>query len=326
MISSEKSRLTGILNAFSNQSVLVVGDFMLDKFVWGKVERISPEAPVPVVEVSRETIHLGGAANVAANLAAMGARPVPVGVIGPDDPGETILKELQRLGISTEGVVKDKNRITSVKTRILARHQQVCRADREDRKPISEAVRNRIVEISTQAMPRASGVILSDYSKGVLTAELIRTLIMKSREAGKFLAVDPKTANFPLYRHASIITPNKKEAERAAGLAISDESSLIRAGRILLESTLSDSLLITRGEEGMTLIEEKGEFHIPTSGREVFDVTGAGDTVIASLTLGVAAGATLREAAILANHAAGVVVGRLGTAVATVEEIRKSVG
>lgn len=326
MILVEKSRLTQILNGFSNQPILVVGDLMLDEFVWGRIERISPEAPVPVVEVRRETIHLGGAANVAANLAAMGACPVPVGVIGADGSGETVLREFQRQGISTEGIVEDPGRITSVKTRIIAQHQQVCRTDREDRTPISEAVLSRIQDIYRQGIARASGVILSDYSKGVLTPELIRDLITLARKASKFLAVDPKAANFPLYRHASIVTPNKKEAEHAAGITISDEPSLIRAGRMLLESTVSDYLLITRGEEGMTLIEPKEEFHIPTAGREVFDVTGAGDTVVASLTLGIVAGATMREAAVMANHAAGVVVGRLGTAVATTEEIRASIG
>ncbi len=325
MISIKPSRLTQILNGFSGQTILVVGDLMLDEFIWGRVERISPEAPVPVVEVIRETTHLGGAANVAANLAALGAHPVPVGVIGADGKGERLLEELQEQGIGLEGVVKDPKRITTVKTRIMAHHQQVCRADRESRTPLSKAFMRRMEDLCRQMMASVDGVILSDYAKGMLHCDLIQALITQAREADQFLAVDPKADHFPFYRRASVITPNKKEVEQAVGLRIFDEDSLLRASRRLLKSTCSDYLLITRGEEGMTLVEDEGHVHIPTVGREVFDVTGAGDTVVASLTLGVAAGATVPEAAILANHAAGVVVGKLGTGAATVGEIRNSI-
>ena len=326
MISIESSRLARILHDFSDQTILVVGDLMLDEFIWGKVDRISPEAPVPVVKVVRETTHLGGAANVAANLASLGARPVPVGVIGTDANGDRLLEELRRRKISDQGVVKDPNRITSVKTRIIAHQQQVCRADREANNPVSKPLLGRMEDFCRQMIASTNGVILSDYAKGVLNCDLIRTLITQAREARKFLAVDPKADHFPFYQQASIIAPNKKELEQAAGSGIFDEDSLLGAGRTLLKSTSSDHLLITRGEEGMTLMEDDQHFHIPTVGREVFDVTGAGDTVIASLALGVAAGATVREAAILANHAAGAVVGKLGTAAVTVEELRKSIG
>lgn len=326
MIAVDRSRLHHILSHFAAQPILVVGDLMLDEFIWGSVERISPEAPVPVVEVVRETVHLGGAANVAVNLAVMGARPIPVGVIGSDGTGQRLLEELKKRAITTEGVVQEEGRITSQKTRIIAHHQQVCRADRETRKPVSEPVLRRLEELSREIMRQSHGVILSDYSKGVLTAGLIQALVARAEECGKFLAVDPKTRNFALYQRAAIITPNQKEAEEASGVEIFDEASLVHAGRTLRELTSSKHLLITRGEEGMTLFEDQQHFHIPTVAQEVFDVTGAGDTVIATLTLAVAAGASVGEAAILANHAAGVVVGKLGTASATVEEIRASIG
>lgn len=326
MIAVDRSRLHHILSHFAAQPILVVGDLMLDEFIWGSVERISPEAPVPVVEVVRETVHLGGAANVAVNLAVMGARPIPVGVIGSDGTGQRLLEELKKRAITTEGVVQEEGRITSQKTRIIAHHQQVCRADRETRKPVSEPVLRRLEELSREIMRQSHGVILSDYSKGVLTAGLIQALVARAEECGKFLAVDPKTRNFALYQRAAIITPNQKEAEEASGVEIFDEASLVHAGRTLRELTSSKHLLITRGEAGMTLFEDQQHFHIPTVAQEVFDVTGAGDTVIATLTLAVAAGASVGEAAILANHAAGVVVGKLGTASATVEEIRASIG
>lgn len=325
MISVDHSRLAQILECFSNQPLLVVGDLMLDEFIWGRVERISPEAPVPVVEVLRETVSLGGAANVAANLAVLGARPVLVGVVGADSAGERLMGELQKQGISTEGVITDRSRVTSIKTRIIAQHQQVCRTDREHKAPLSDEVLKQIEGRCDGFVDRVKGIILSDYCKGVLTSELTGSLIARSRQKNKFLAVDPKTRNFSLYRRASIITPNKKEAEQASGVEITDQNSLLRAGRALLGSTSSDYLLITRGEEGMTLFEDEQHFDIPTVAREVFDVTGAGDTVVATLTLAIAAGASVREAAMLANHAAGVVVGKLGTAAATVEEIKLSV-
>ena len=325
-MSKNNQQLQKVVEQFSDQPILVVGDLMLDRFVWGRVERISPEAPVPVVEVVKETVHLGGAANVAYNLAVLKARPLLVGVVGSDEAGDRLVEELHRQEISSEGVVRDKGRSTTIKTRIIAHNQQVCRTDREDKTPLSQGTVDQMRSTFQTLLEQVQGMILSDYAKGALSAALVVDLIQEARQAKKFLAVDPKSDDFSVYRGASIVTPNKKEAVRASGVEIVDEASFIQAGEKLLEVIASDYLLITRGEEGMTLFEGKEHSHIPTVAREVFDVSGAGDTVIASLTLAVAAGASIRDAAILANHAAGVAVGKLGTAAATGEEILSSIG
>jgi len=316
--------LIEIISNFKGLPIAVAGDMILDRFIWGRVERISPEAPVPVIEIMNETVHLGGAANVASNLVSLGARPVPVGVIGTDEAGRALLDEFARLGIDAGGVVTQESRVTTVKTRIIAHHQQVCRADRETRSPVVGETLKKLLEAGADIVPRCSAVILSDYLKGLLVAPLVDCLVESSRKRNLFLAIDPKADDFCTYRGASIITPNKREAERASGFTIVDDESLVKAGNRLLEKTGSGHILITRGEEGMTLIEKGHHFHLPTLAREVFDVTGAGDTVIATLTLAVAAGATVREAADLANHAAGIVVGKVGTASATTEELRAS--
>jgi D-beta-D-heptose 7-phosphate kinase/D-beta-D-heptose 1-phosphate adenosyltransferase len=325
-MSKNNQQLQKVVQQFSDQPILVVGDLMLDRFVWGRVERISPEAPVPVVEVVKETVHLGGAANVAYNLAVLKARPLLVGVVGSDEAGDRLVEELHRQEISSEGIVRDEGRSTTIKTRIIAHNQQVCRTDREDKTPLSQGTVDQMRSTFQTLLEQVQGMIRSDYAKGALSAALVVDLIQEARQAKKFLAVDPKSDDFSVYRGASIVTPNKKEAVRASGVEIVDEASFIHAGEKLLEVTASDYLLITRGEEGMTLFEGKEHSHIPTVAREVFDVSGAGDTVIASLTLAVAAGASIRDAAILANHAAGVAVGKLGTAAATGEEILSSIG
>ena len=325
-MTQNKQQLQKIVQQFSDQPLLVVGDLMLDRFVWGRVERISPEAPVPVVEVVKETVHLGGAANVAYNLAVLKARPLLVGVVGGDEAGDRLVEELHRQEISSEGIVRDQGRSTTIKTRIIAHNQQVCRTDREDKTPLSQGTVDQLRGAYQTLLEPAKGMIISDYAKGALSAPLVVDLIQEARQAKKFLAVDPKSGDFSVYRGASIVTPNKKEAVRASGVEIVDEASFIQAGEKLLEVTASDYLLITRGEEGMTLFDGKEHSHIPTVAREVFDVSGAGDTVIASLTLAVAAGASIRDAAILANHAAGVAVGKVGTAAASGEEILSSIG
>jgi D-beta-D-heptose 7-phosphate kinase/D-beta-D-heptose 1-phosphate adenosyltransferase len=325
-MTKNNQQLQKVVQQFSDQPILVVGDLMLDRYVWGRVERISPEAPVPVVEVVKETVHLGGAANVAYNLAVLNARPLLVGVVGRDEAGDRLVEELHRQEISSEGIVRDKGRSTTIKTRIIAHNQQVCRTDREDKTPLSQGTVDQMRSAYQPLLEQAKGIIISDYAKGACSEALVVDLIQEARQAKKFLAVDPKSDDFSVYRGASIVTPNKKEAVRASGVEIVDEASFIQAGEKLLEVIASDYLLITRGEEGMTLFEGKEHSHIPTVAREVFDVSGAGDTVIASLTLAVAAGASIRDAAILANHAAGVAVGKLGTAAATGEEILSSIG
>ena len=326
MISADKEQLQGIVSRFCDQPILVVGDLILDHFVWGTVDRISPEAPVPVVKVVKEGFHLGGAANVARNLSVLKAQPLLVGMVGCDEAGERLVQELEREGISGEGLIRVSDRTTTIKTRIIAQQQQVCRTDRESTDPPSDELLAQINDSYLSYLKQARGVIVSDYAKGVLSRVLVPDLIREARQEEKFIGVDPKRSDFSGYRGASLVTPNTKEAERASGVEIVDEASFIEAGQRLLEITTADSLLVTRGEEGMTLFEGQEHAHIPTAAREVFDVTGAGDTVIASLTLAVTAGASVGEAAVLANHAAGVAVGKLGTAAATVDEILASIG
>ena len=324
MTITDRQRLEQIVGRFRGRSILVVGDLILDRFVWGSVNRISPEAPVPVVEIQEESIRLGGAANVASNLASLGARPLLVGIVGRDEEGRKLIDELGQLGIGRQGILEDEARRTSVKTRIIAHNQQVCRTDRESRKAPSKAVVERILAAYGTFLDGAEGIILSDYAKGMMSPPLVATVIGESRNHGKFLAVDPKSADFSAYSRASIVTPNKREAERASGVQIVDEASLVSAGRKLIEATSGDYLLVTRGEAGMTLFDGTGHTHIPTAAREVFDVTGAGDTVISSLALAVAAGGSVSEASVLANYAAGVVVAKVGTATATADEILDS--
>ncbi len=318
-------RLQAALDAFPNVRVAVVGDLILDSFIWGKVERISPEAPVPVVEVVRETECLGGAANVARNLAALDAQPILIGVVGPDRAGRRFLDLLAEERIDGSGVVVDDSRRTTTKSRIIAHHQQVCRFDREDRDPPSP---ERFAEVRQRALDIVSevhAVLISDYSKGMISGALIGPLIERCRAAGVLVAVDPKVRDLTLYRGVDVITPNKHEAELASGVDILDEISLGMAARIVQERSGSRQVLITRGEEGMSLLDGDLLQNFPAVAREVFDVTGAGDTVIATYALALAAGAPPADAALLSNHAAGVVVGKLGTATLTRDELVRAV-
>jgi D-beta-D-heptose 7-phosphate kinase/D-beta-D-heptose 1-phosphate adenosyltransferase len=325
LVGCEASRLEELIDRFPRRKIAVIGDLILDEFVWGKVDRISPEAPVPVVQVTRESVRLGGAANVAVNLAEMGATPLVVGVIGGDQAGERFLAVLEKCGISSDGVVRKRDRTTTIKTRIVAHHQQVCRADREDRTALDSETTDYLIDLAIDRIEACDAVVLSDYAKGVLDNRALLRLIEYCGSVGRFVAVDPKRDDFRWYRHASIITPNKKEAERAAGFKISDDVSLTRAGREIMARAAVENLLITRGEEGMTLFRPEGQSDIRTAAREVFDVTGAGDTVIASFALAAGAGASVFEAALIANYAAGLVVGKLGTASASAQELLRSV-
>jgi D-glycero-beta-D-manno-heptose-7-phosphate kinase len=307
---------------FKGRRLLVLGDLMLDRFIWGTVQRISPEAPVPVVEIRRETTCLGGAANVAANIRSLGGRPVPIGLVGSDREGDELLREFKALGAPVSGLLVDRGRPTSVKTRIIAHHQQVCRADREDKSPLSAQVQERVVSCFLKALPRVDAVVVSDYAKGLVSPPLLRSVLPAARRAGKVVCVDPKMQDLAAYRPATVITPNTHEAERAAGCPIRSAEDVVRAGRKILRDTGIQHLLITRGEEGMALIEDHGRVtHIPTVASEVYDVTGAGDTVISTLALGLAVGLSILEAAVLSNIAAGIVVAKLGTASVSPDEL-----
>ncbi|MDW7711222.1 MAG: D-glycero-beta-D-manno-heptose-7-phosphate kinase [Deferrisomatales bacterium] len=303
--------------------VAVLGDVMLDQFLYGAVERISPEAPVPVVEVDREVFRLGGAANVVHNLRALGAAVELFGVVGRDAAGVQIRDELGRLGVRAGGLVETDDRPTAVKTRVIAQHQQVVRFDRERRAPLGEEVLSSLRELLVPRLGEVDAVIISDYGKGVVSSTLMGPLIEGARRAGVLLAVDPKPVNVGQYRGVTVLTPNVKETEAMADAPVRSDEEAAAAGRRLLTRLGSRAVLVTRGDRGMTLVEDSGQVaHLPTRARDVFDVTGAGDTAISVLALAWAAGAPPVQAACLANLAAGIVVGKLGTAVASVEELR----
>jgi rfaE bifunctional protein kinase chain/domain len=316
-----------IIDRFEKGRILVIGDIMIDRFIWGKVSRISPEAPVPVVLVEKETFLLGGAANVVNNIRALRGRVAACGVVGNDEIGRWALKELADRGVQTDGIFVEEGRQTTVKTRIIAHQQQVVRIDRETTEPPDASTSRKLSEFLKGSLADCDGVVLSDYGKGVLTKGLIRQVIQRARGAGKFVLVDPKLKNFFYYKGATVVTPNTSEASAAAGIAILDFSSLVKAGKGLLRRLGCDFLVITRGEEGMAIFEpRKDPFVVPTVAREVFDVTGAGDTVIATMALALASGAGAIEAATLANHAAGIVVGKVGTATVSRQELKEAIG
>ncbi|BDV43739.1 bifunctional protein HldE [Geotalea uraniireducens] len=306
---------------------LVVGDLMLDEYLWGKAERISPEAPVQVVDVTREELRIGGAGNVANNLVSLGCQVAVASVVGGDEDGTVLLHAFSGKGIAVEGIFEDPQRTTSRKTRVLAANQQIVRIDRESRERIAAEYEAKIVDFLRQRRGEFDVILISDYLKGVLTPALLEAITAMAREWGIPVVIDPKGNDYAKYRGATILTPNRKEAEAASGIAIRDEESLRRAGARLLEVADLTALLITRSEEGMSLFLRSGEVvHIPTFAREVFDVTGAGDTVLAVLGLALAGRAGFAEAARLANAAAGVAVGKVGTSTVSPAEIIGSLG
>ena len=317
-----QQRAQQILSLFPNRRLIVLGDLMLDEFIWGEVRRISPEAPVPVVEVKRESWHLGGAGNVVSNLLELGAKAWPIGIIGEDEAGHLLKRHFTEQGAIVSGLIVDPSRPTTRKTRIVAHSQQMVRADRESRLPVSDEIETHVLAAFHSALPEAEIVIISDYDKGLLTPRLLKLVIEATQAAGKLVCLDPKIKNFLSYQHADVITPNQPEAERASGIEITDDASLIAAAHRIREALACANVLITRGEHGMSLLDANDKLtQIPTVAREVYDVTGAGDTVIATLSMALAAGATMLEAAIMANHAAGVVVGKVGTATVTSAEL-----
>jgi D-beta-D-heptose 7-phosphate kinase/D-beta-D-heptose 1-phosphate adenosyltransferase len=315
-----RRRLESVVRRFARTHLLIIGDLMLDQFIYGRVDRISPEAPVPIVQVTGESEHLGGAANVAANVRALGGEASLVGVVGTDSHGRRLMRELGAIGVGVAGVVRVARYATIRKIRILAHQQQVVRLDRESNRPDAALARS-VVTRTLRQLDAIDGVVVSDYNKGVITAELLSELA--SRCGPKpMLFIDPKKENFANYVGATLVKPNLEAAALASGIDVVDENSLGRAGQALLERWHCEAVLMSRGEEGMTLFRPgRAMQHFPTAAREVFDVTGAGDTVLASAALALAAGASFEEAAMLANRAAGIVVGKLGTATASAAEL-----
>jgi D-beta-D-heptose 7-phosphate kinase/D-beta-D-heptose 1-phosphate adenosyltransferase len=318
-------RASTIIEGFKKARILVIGDLIMDHFIWGDVKRISPEAPVPVVDVSKETILLGGSANVVNNINTLGGRCLVAGIVGKDEDGRKLVNRLRERGISTGGIVVDPRRLTTIKTRVIAHSQQVVRFDRENRLGISHRVRERVFSYIEQAVRKASLVVVSDYSKGLISEELMEVVMEITGRLKRPLVVDPAVEHFDYYSGATLVTPNNKEAGLASGIEIKDTESLKRTGEILRARLCCEALLITRGEHGMSLFEADSETHIPTVAKEVYDVSGAGDTVVGVMSLSLAAGASFKEAAVLANLAAGIVVGKVGTATVRPAELLQAV-
>lgn len=320
-------KLIRFISHFSNQKILVVGDIMVDKFVWGKVSRISPEAPVPVVEVTKETQAFGGAGNVANNLRSLGAQVYLIGVTGDDFEGAQLNGLLTANKINTDGIIRDKSRPTILKTRIIASHQQVVRVDKEVKGVFSKNIENMLVSKLEDIISDVDAVIISDYGKGVVNQSVLKKAINLAHRYEIPITVDPKIEHFLEYKKVTCITPNTMEA--IAGMHYKDvyeDEEIFELGRKILKKLNSDSVLITRGEKGMTLFEPGDKItNIPTRAKEVFDVTGAGDTVISTFTLALAAKAKLREAADISNFAAGIVVGKIGTATVSPDELRAAI-
>ncbi|MCI0330280.1 MAG: D-glycero-beta-D-manno-heptose-7-phosphate kinase [candidate division Zixibacteria bacterium] len=315
------SRLKQILSRMGKKPVIVLGDLMLDEYVWGNVSRISPEAPVPVVEVSSRTLKLGGAANVASNLKALGHPVSLYGLIGKDDRGASLLGLLRRAGIESEGILALPSAPTVTKTRILAHSQQVVRIDYEKPEELNGNLLEKLLSPLKKELSRAKFLIISDYGKGVITPPLLDGLLDFCRRKEIFVAVDPKETHFHEYRRVSVITPNHHEAGFAYGKRIRDHESLKEVAFGLMKKLEAESMLVTLGERGMSLFEGRKEHYFPARAKKVYDVTGAGDTVTAVFTSAVSAGATLPEAAYVSNRAAGLVIEELGTAQVTKKQL-----
>lgn len=318
-----KQRAAELIQAMRDRKVVVLGDVMLDEFVWGDVTRISPEAPVPVVDIRRESVHLGGAANVLANVVALGAKACVVGVVGNDSAGDRLRESLKEASAlqTDEYLIVDENRRSTTKTRIIAHNQLVVRADREHRGAVNGPIEGRIIETLKQALNDADAFVVSDYDKGVVTPRILGEVLPLAHARIPVL-IDPKLRNFLHYQPASLITPNHHEALRMSDLEADSDDGLHQAARVIRNRVNCDAVLITRGDRGIMLLEgDSDPVFVGTTAREVYDVTGAGDTVIATLAAALAAGATMLEAANLANHAAGVVVGKVGTATVSGDEL-----
>jgi len=313
--------LKNLVNKFKGKKILVVGDLMLDIFLNGEVTRVSPEAPVPIVDIKSEFKTMGGAANVAHNIKMLEGEVYLAGLVGDDEKGKTLMSLIKKEGINTSAVVIEKKRRTTQKIRIIGQSQQMMRVDKEDTHDVDGKEKETLSERIALLVPKVDVIVISDYAKGVVSIPVIETVFETAKREGKKVLVDPKRENFLDYAGATIIVPNEKEAEIASRVKIIDDVSLLRAGRTLLKEEGSEAILITRGADGMSLFENDAETHIPTLARDVFDVTGAGDTVISVLALALASGAKYKDSARLANVAAGVVVGKIGTVPVRKDEI-----
>jgi D-beta-D-heptose 7-phosphate kinase / D-beta-D-heptose 1-phosphate adenosyltransferase len=319
-----KEKFKCFFNTSERPKILIVGDLILDEYIWGGVHRISPEAPVPILETRSENLALGGAANVANNLVGLGCEVHLCGAIGQDEKGDKLLQTIHDRSIQTEGIFRFVHRPTTSKMRIIAHNQQILRVDKEDNRPITEETEKKLIQYINQIIPGMDGIICSDYHKGILTEKVIKAIMHRAQKYQKSVIVDPKSSDFSLYKGATVITPNLREVDRSVPIKINDKEDLGRSAEYLLNLTKAQAILITQGKDGMSLFQNKEEpVSIPTVAKEVFDVTGAGDTVISVFSMAVFVGFDYKEAAWLSNMAASVVVGKVGTAVVTLEEINE---
>lgn len=322
---THKRLMISFVEKFSDVKVLVIGDVMLDRYWWGSVSRISPEAPVPVVKLEKRTLSAGGAANVAANLQSLGAKPFLVGLIGDDDGARELCDVLEEINVSSKHLVKFSKRPTTVKTRIVAHHQHVVRIDDENITPLNQDETSHIKEHILSLLSSTDVLLLSDYAKGALSQEVLKEIIETARAKNIPVLVDPKGRDYTRYEGATLLTPNRKEALYASGLDVNEPHDINEIGKELLANLRIDSLLITLGEDGMALFQQDEEpFYLPAIAREVYDVTGAGDTVIATLGLAIGAGTGIKNAVVLANIAAGLAVEKVGTVAVTNEQLKQA--
>jgi D-glycero-beta-D-manno-heptose-7-phosphate kinase len=318
--------LKGYIDRFPDARVLVIGDIILDEYIWGDVSRISPEAPVPIVEIKKDEKRLGGASNVVHNIISLKGQADLFGVVGDDAYGREVIELIKGLGLKTNGIIKDSYRCTSIKTRVLGHNQQMMRIDRERKQPIDNEVTEKMLRALKNAIRWIDAIIIADYGKGVITPSLIEGIRELTSGTNIIIGVDPKPINFDYYHGIDVITPNHHEAAAFCRFEIHDEKTLVRAGMKMLNELDCRSVLITQGKDGMTLFQKGCDpSHVPTVARKVFDVSGAGDTVIATFCLGLASGMDPELAAVISNFAAGIVVGEVGTSVVTVDELKKAV-
>jgi len=320
----EIESLKSIISGFDKANTMVIGDLILDEFIWGDVSRISPEAPVPIVWVKSETFKLGGACNVASNIAALKGTSCIIGVVGDDERGKSLIKHLKDKNINTDGIIIDSSRPTTMKTRVVARqrNQQVVRIDREIAQPLSDTILEQLIGKVRQNIKKVDAIILEDYGKGVITPSLLEEVLKQANSNNKKVIVDPKKHHFDYYKGVTLITPNQSELEDATGIYIDDHDSLKLAGQRLLSDLGCEAVLVTLGEAGMCLFEKDGSASdIESVAQDVFDVSGAGDTVISTFAQSLVSGASLKQAALISNFAAGIVVGKFGTEVTSTDEL-----
>lgn len=316
-------KLISILDKFQDKKILVIGDVMLDKYIWGDVARVSPEAPVQVVKVEKESFSPGGAANVANNVASLNGTTYMIGIVGNDYANKKLIEELKSRGINIDGIIEDRNKPTIQKVRVIGKGQQLIRFDYEKSNYLDAGMENKVFDFVNKRIHNIDAIVISDYAKGIITKNLAEKLIKLANNKKKIIIIDPKPKHKNFYKNASLITPNHKEACEMVDSEESNSDTIIKIGK-RLQNELKAPLIITRGEQGMTIIEDEIT-NISTKAKEVYDIVGAGDTVVATLALALSSNATLKEAAILANYAAGITVGKVGTSTVRVDEIKKAV-